>query len=85
MHPGMKPPWKPGECGNPLSIGVGRPKGIVNAKTVLTGRILTDLQEMWSALTVKEKVDWARKNMSAALCPQAAFLELLRELGIGPQ
>jgi hypothetical protein len=58
----LRPPWKPGETGNVNGLG-GHPKGIVNAKTVLTGRILTDLQEMWSALTVKEKVDWARKNM----------------------
>jgi hypothetical protein len=69
------PPWKPGETGNVNGLG-GHTKGIVNAKTVLTGRILTDLQEMWSALTVKEKVDWARKNMgqfmaiAAKLIPQ---------------
>jgi hypothetical protein len=62
LAPGMKPPWKPGQSGNPSGLP-GRPKGIIDAKTVLTGTILTDLQEMWSALTVKEKVDWARKNM----------------------
>ena len=68
-------PWKPGETGNVNGLA-GHPKGIVNAKTVLTGRILTDLQEMWGALSVKEKVDWARKNMgqfmaiAAKLIPQ---------------
>jgi hypothetical protein len=62
-NPNLREPWKPGQSGNPLGINAGRPKGVVSAKTVLTGSILTDLQEMWSAFTVKEKVDWARKNM----------------------
>jgi hypothetical protein len=78
---------------HPLSIGVGRPKGIVNAKTVLTGRILTDLQETWSALTVKEKVDWARKNMgqfmaiAAKLIPQDVkhLVESVQPIGLDMQ
>ncbi len=54
--------FQPGVSGNPSGLP-GRPKGVITVKTALTGSILSDLQEMWSALTVKEKVSWARKNM----------------------
>ena len=84
--------WKPGQSGNPSGLP-GRPKGIIDAKTVLTGQILTDLQEMWSALTVKEKVDWARKNMgqfmaiASKLIPQDVkhLVESVQPVGLDAQ
>jgi hypothetical protein len=81
----LRPPWKPGETGNVNGLG-GHPKGIVNAKTVLTGSILTDLQEMWSALTVKEKVDWARKNMGQFMAIAVKHLvESVQPVGLDAQ
>ena len=56
------PNWKPGQSGNPSGLP-GRTKGIIDRQNCLNRPNPDRPSRNVDALTVKEKVDWATKNM----------------------